>query len=138
MKRAWVLLVLAGCVSSSDDVSQTWYDHAEVVCYRADCASCRGEGHVRCGPCGGDGWTRCKRCRNGRVSCGTCKGDGSYKGKKCKSCGGDGQQTCSTCGGDTRVDCGVCAAKGRLHCLRPVRVTEPPPGAEDVWPKRGP
>lgn len=139
MRARFLVLVLvlpSGCTSSSDDVAQDWYDHAEVVCYRPACASCAGAGHVACRPCGGDGWTPCSRCKKGKVRCGTCKGDGSYKGKKCKSCGGDGEATCSTCGGDVRVDCGVCEAKGRLHCLRPVQVSEPPPAGEDVWPRR--
>lgn len=132
------LTAWAGCTSSSDNVSQAWYEQAEVVCWRPGCPNCRGAGNVGCRPCLGAGWTRCGRCRSGKVSCGTCKGDGSYKGKPCKSCGGDGRQTCSSCGGDTRIDCDICDSKGRLHCLRPVRVSEPPPGPEDVWPRRGP
>jgi hypothetical protein len=142
MRKRWVwsaaLAALAGCVSSSDDVDQSWYEQAEIVCYRPACGRCAGAGHVACGPCGGVGWERCGRCRGGRVRCGTCKGDGSYKGKRCGGCGGDGLQTCSRCGGDSRVECEVCAARGRLHCLRPLRVSEPPPGPDDVWPRKMP
>ena len=132
-----VLVLFTGCVSSSSDVDQAWYEAAEIVCYRPGCGRCAGAGHVACGPCAGIGWNRCDRCRAGRVRCGVCKGDGSYKGKACRSCGGDGHQTCSTCGGHQRIECEVCAARGRLHCLRPLRVTEPPPAPEDVWPKKG-
>ena len=129
-------VLLAGCTTSSlDDAEEAWSDQAEVVCYRPECGRCDGRGHVGCRPCGGDGAVRCTSCRDGRVRCGPCKGDGSLKGKTCKTCGGKGVRACPSCGGDQRIDCSPCSGKGRLHCLRPLPITDPPPAPEDRWPR---
>ncbi|HYF01090.1 MAG TPA: hypothetical protein VEJ18_19355 [Planctomycetota bacterium] len=136
MRRAAALLLgLAGCTTSSLDVDdERWSDRAEVVCYRPGCGHCGGRGHVACAPCRGDGFSRCTQCRDGRERCGSCRGDGSLKGKTCRPCGGRGVRACSRCGGDQRIECPVCSAKGRLHCLRPLPITEPRPAPEDRWP----
>ncbi len=131
---ALLALLAAGCGGAARP-AEVWYDQAEVVCYRASCGACRGGGHVGCDPCGGDGQVRCGSCRGrGRVRCGTCDGDGQHKDKACKTCGGSGRVSCATCSGDGLEGCGPCGGRGRVHCLRPIRIHEPLPEGEDVWP----
>lgn len=135
MKRlVGLLFLLPGCVPTIERAREAWYPSAEIVCRRARCPACAGRGEVACGPCGGRGEVRCTRCRDGTQTCTTCKGDGSHKGKPCKSCGGDGRAVCWTCGGDQMMACDTCGGPGRLHCLRPLPITEAMPSGEEAWP----
>ena len=137
MKRLIVLLALlaSGCSSTADRAAGVWYDQAEMICYREECKACHGSSHVTCRPCRGQGQMKCNSCKKGIQRCRRCKGDGSYKGKPCKRCDGKGQFVCSSCGGDMLIGCRHCNAKGRIHCLQVMRITEPKPTGEDVWPR---
>lgn len=126
---------LAGCVTTMDRASETWYPEAALVCHNPRCGRCGGDSLVGCGPCQASGKVRCTACHDGKERCGVCKGDGSKGGKKCKTCGGDGVRNCSRCGGDRLMACPACEGKAQVHCMRALHISEPMPVGEDAWPR---